>query len=233
MADTDNGAADTGLTAPYTAFQSVKTAARNMKEHGVPGRIDRSVLTNFSGSVASQIMQALKFLGLTNDDGVPTPALLTVVQAADDEQAWAVALAPILKKAYAPMFTLDLNSASPAQFTQHFRKTYAGADNVSRKSLTFFVNALQDAKIPVSTYILKNKKPRSGGTPGKKRVVKAAANVKGEAAISGKGGIVVPVIPATQKSQSEILLGFMDKDMKSLEQDALWTLIKFFKAKGH
>ena len=41
------------------------------------------------------------------------------------------------------------------------------------------------------------------------------------------------MIPATQKSQSEILLGFMDKDMKSLEQDALWTLIKFFKAKGH
>ena len=167
MADTDNGAADTGLTAPYTAFQSVKTAARNMKEHGVPGRIDRSVLTNFSGSVASQIMQALKFLGLTNDDGVPTPALLTVVQAADDEQAWAVALAPILKKAYAPMFTLDLNSASPAQFTQHFRKTYAGADNVSRKSLTFFVNALQDAKIPVSTYILKNKSRAAAARPAK------------------------------------------------------------------
>jgi hypothetical protein len=230
MADNDDETQNAGLTAPYTAFSSVKTAVRNMKEHGIPGRIDRSVLTNFSGSVASQVMQAFKFLKLASDDGLPTNLLQKLVDAADQEDKWAAALSPVIKSAYAPMFTLDLFSASPAQFVQHFRKNYPGAENVSRKSLTFFVNALQDAKIPVSTYVLKNKKPRSG--PVKKRTVKSAGAAHGEAFVSGHGVAVAPPVPTVEKPASEILLGLMHAEMKQPELDAIWTLIKFYKGKG-
>lgn len=226
-ASEDDQAQIGGLTAPYTAFSSVKTAIRNMKEHGIPGRIDRSVLTNFSGSVASQVMQAFKFLNLTSDDGLPTVLLQKLVDAADQEDKWAGALSPVIKSAYAPMFTLDLFTASPAQFVQHFRKNYPGAENVSRKSLTFFVNALQEAKIPVSTYILKNKKPRSA--PMKKRVAKAAGTAHGEAFVVGK---TAAALVQADKLPSEILLGLFDAQMNSPEKTALWTLIQYFKENG-
>jgi hypothetical protein len=233
MAEQGAEGSERGLTAPYTAYSSVKTAARNMKEHGVPGRFDRSVLTNFSGSVASQIMQAFKFLGLTSDDGVPTPALVALVEAADSEGKWEAALQPILKKAYAPMFTLDLFTASPSQFVQHFRKNYPGADNVSRKSLTFFVNALQDAKIPVSSYNLKNKKPRAVSS--KKRAPKADKTAGGTSGKNdGKNDVVTDggLRDTLPKLPSEILLGLFDQKMGKPEQDALWTLIKFYKTNG-
>jgi len=233
MAD-ENGeiAPNGGLTAPYTAFSSVRTAVRNMKEHGVPGRIDRSVLTNFSGSVASQVMQALKFLKLTSDEGVPTPMLLKLAEAVDQEDKWAAALVPVIKGAYAPMFTLDLFTASPAQFVQHFRKNYPGADNVSRKSLTFFVNALQEAKIPVSAYILKNKKPRAASS--KKRVSRPKGGAKNNARTNTKndGGNGTPPAETPAKTKSEVLLGLLEADMGEDEQNAVWALIKFFKAKG-
>lgn len=220
-----------GLTAPYTAFSSVKTAARTMKEHGIPSRIDRSVLTNFSGSVASQIMQAFKFLGLTTENGQPTKELRALIEAADNEERWATTLAHILRRAYEPMFALDLETASPSQFVQHFRKNYPGAENVSRKSLTFFVNALQDAKIPVSTYILKNKKPRSGGA--KKRITKpqiAKRYAQPSEFVDDESG---ETLMLRNDKPSERLLDLLDpSEMGHEEQTAVWTLIKFFKTKG-
>jgi hypothetical protein len=89
--DQSNG--DRALSAPYIAFSSKKTALKQMKEHGIPSRIDRSVLTNFSGAVASQLMTAFKFLGLTDSDGRPQQPLRELVLAVDVEP---------LRKSFAP-----------------------------------------------------------------------------------------------------------------------------------
>ena len=44
-----------------------KTFIEDLHEHGVPSRIDRSVLTRFSGIVGTQLMHALRFLSLVED----------------------------------------------------------------------------------------------------------------------------------------------------------------------
>jgi hypothetical protein len=214
-----------GPAAPYTAFQSLKTMAKQMKEHGVPSRVDRSVLTNFSGAVGSQVITALKFLKLTDDDGHPTVALRKLVDAYDTD-AWATVLAQIIRDAYAPIFKMDLETASPGQFSERFRATYPGADAVLQKSTTFFLNAVREANIKVSPYIMKNKKPRSG--PAKKR----AAKTNGE-----RGGVTnqpppAPAQPTTDKLPSEIMLSLFDHEMKDAEKQAVWTLIQYFKMKG-
>src|ERR1700733_7919199 len=60
-------------TPPYTSYRTFKTFIEDLHEHGVPSRIDRSVLTRFSGVVGTQLMHALRFLGLIEDDGRPPP----------------------------------------------------------------------------------------------------------------------------------------------------------------
>ena len=56
-------------TAPYTSYRTFNTFIEDLREHGVPSRIDRSVLPRFSGVVGGQLMHALRFLGLIDDEG--------------------------------------------------------------------------------------------------------------------------------------------------------------------
>jgi hypothetical protein len=161
------------LSPPYTAFASVKTLFGSLKEHGLPGRIDRSVLTNFSGAVGSQIITALRFLGLIDADNRPNPDFQTCLDAYGTD-AWPQALGNMVKQAYEPIFQLDLKTASPSQFTEKFRGTYPNKEETLRKCLTFFLNAAREAELPISAYIMKNKKPRSSNGPRKPKVVRTA-----------------------------------------------------------
>lgn len=56
---------------------------------------------------------------------------------------------------------------------EKFKASYQGADDVVRKSVTFFLNAANDAKIPISSFIMKARKPRSA--PSRKRTPKTDA----------------------------------------------------------
>jgi hypothetical protein len=221
-----------GPMAPYTSFLTVKNIVKDMKEHGVPTRIDRSVFPNLAGGTVGQILPALKFLALTDDSGHPTERMASLV-ASFGSDAWAASLAGIVRSAYAPLFSINLEGASPGQFLELFRKTYPGAEDVSRKSQTFFLNAARDAGIKISQYIMKNKKPRTA--PAKKRVPKpnAAAAQKDQAGdlAAAKAAAALAAASHARKS-SEILLDLFDSKMEKAEQDAVWLLIKFFKAKG-
>ena len=213
---------------PYTSYQTLKTMAQQMNEHGLPSRIDRSVLTNFSGAVGTQLLTALKFLNLTDNDGHPTDALNELVTSYGTEE-WSKNLSDIVRKAYEPIFELDLQTASPNQFTDKFRAAYPSTEDVSRKSITFFLNAAQDSEITISPYILKNKKPRLAS---KKKGAGAGARKRNTGA-SAKSNSQPPVDDAQPKSPSEIILGFFDpEEMEDAEQEAVWTLLKYFKSKG-
>lgn len=160
------------LLPPYVSFQSVKTALAQFKEHVTPDRIDRSVLANFSGAVGGQILTAFRFLGLTDDSGHSTDELRALVKAFGTDD-WPTTLAAILRKAYAPIFSLNLQSCSPGQFMEKFKASYQGADEVIRKSVTFFLNAASDAQIPISNFIMKARKPRSAPTKKRQRIATA------------------------------------------------------------
>lgn len=226
-----SGAPSKTPTAPYTAFQTIKTTAKYMKEHGVPDRLDRSVFPTFSGAVIGQLITALKFLDAIDADGRPKPALKALVHAYETD-AWATTLAEVIKKAYVRLFDLNLETASPQQFTERFRKEYPAAEDVSRKSITFFLNAAREGQIKVSPYIMRNKKPRSG--PTKRRAPKA----NGTAATQNSNGATQQTSPSATvetaaKKSSEIILGLLDmKEMTKEEQDAVWTLLRFFSRKG-
>ncbi|MDB5734500.1 MAG: hypothetical protein JWN16_1137 [Alphaproteobacteria bacterium] len=215
---------------PYIAFQTLKTLITNMKADGIPGRVDKTMLRNFSGAVASQLITALKFLGLTDDAGLPTTTLRKLVTAWGTPH-WPVELSGALKTAFAPIFTLDLQTATPGQFTEKFADSFDGEGDTLRKAITFFVNAVREAEIPISSYIMKNKKPRASN--GKKKA-RAKADPKNDSKSDAKdyAGKDTPPLHAVVKLPSETLLGLFEADMGHEEKSAIWTLIQFFKERG-
>jgi hypothetical protein len=215
-------------TPPYTSYRTFKTFIEDLEEHGVPSRIDRSVLTHFSGAVGTQLMHALRFLGLIVDQGHPTQRLKELANA-EGAAHWPEKLSELLRQVYAPMFAIDLETATPSQFNEAFRKAFPAADAVVQKCVTFFLYAANDAGVKISGRVLKGRKPRSP-TPRKKPGL-AQSKAKDIEAGPFRLQPVAPLIEG--KKPSEILLMHLDpKEMDEGEQAAVWTLMKYFKSKG-
>lgn len=219
---------------PYVAYPSFKNMIGGFKEHVLPGRIDRSVLGNFSGIVGSQLLTSLRFLGLIDASNHPQDALRELVTAANTPK-WSEQLKRVLHAAYTPLYDLDLKAASPSQFSEKFTKTYPGEGSTSRKSMTFFLAAAKDAQIEISPYIMQNKKPRSG--PTKKRAPK---NNDAKPAGTNKGGKAVehtpnvdPNLNQTAKPLSQQLLEILSPDSMPPEvQQAILTLLVHLRKEG-
>jgi Family of unknown function (DUF5343) len=218
-------------TPPYTSYRTFKTFIEDLHEHGVPSRIDRSVLTRFSGVVGTQLMHALRFLGLIEDNGRPTERLKGLVKA-HGTGSWSERLLELLRQEYAPMFAIDLETATPSHFNEAFRKAFPAADAVVQKCVTFFLYAANDAGVRISGRVLKGRKPRSL-TPRRKLAKPAYAHppIKEFEAAPSPPQALQP--PLEGKKPSEILLTHLDlNEMDDEQQAAIWTLLKYFKAKG-
>ena len=215
-------------TPPYTSYRTFKTFIHDLREHGVPSRIDRSVLTRFSGVVGTQLMHALRFLGLIEDHGRPTQRLKELANAYGAAH-WPEKLSELLRQEYAPMFAIDLETATPSHFNEAFRKAFPAADAVVQKCVTFFLYAANDAGVKISARVLKGRKPRSL-TPRKRG---APALRKTEHIEIGFSPPEAPVFRSEGEKPSEMLLRRLDpKEMDEEQQAAVWTLMKYFKARG-
>ena len=171
-------------TPPYTSYRTFKTFIEDLHEYGVPSRIDRSVFTRFSGIVGTQLIHALRFLGLVEDDGRPTERLKGLVKAHDTGH-WPETLLETLRHEYAPMFAIDLATATPSHFNEAFRRAFPAADAVVQKCVTLFIYAANNAGVKISGRVLKGQKPRSL-TPRRKPVGPAFA--RGPMAVNSETG---------------------------------------------
>jgi Family of unknown function (DUF5343) len=218
-------------TPPYTSYRTFKTFIEDLREHGVPSRIDRSVLTRFSGVVGTQLMHALRFLGLIEDDGRPTERLKGLVKA-HGTGSWSERLLELLRREYAPMFAIDLETATPSHFNEAFRKAFPAADAVVQKCVTFFLYAVNDAGVKISGRVLKGRKPRSL-TPPRRPAKPPFAHLPIREVEAAPSLPQAPLPPLEGKKPSEMLLTHLDlNEMDDQQQAAIWTLLKYFKAKG-
>src|SRR2546428_665337 len=62
---------------PYISFRTLLNLVERMADEGIPRRIDRSYLGGLSGAYQTQVMAALRSLGLMTDDGAVTPRSTT------------------------------------------------------------------------------------------------------------------------------------------------------------
>lgn len=217
------------LAPPYTAFQSLKNLMGTLKENGLPGRVDRSLLSNFSGQVASQLLTALKFLGLIDGGGHPTDQLERLVKTHGTED-WPMAVERVLRTAYAPLFDLNLGSASPSQFNDAFRRAYPVEGDTFRKCITFFLNAAREAAIPISPYIMQNKKPRPASSMRKKPLRLVAAKPPETPQPAPPEKPFTPPPETNAKPAEQVLLEILNPSaMTTDEQQAVFTLLLYLK----
>lgn len=228
----DEAAETRQLAPPYTAFQSLKNLFGTLKENGLPGRVDRSLLNNFSGQVASQILTALRFLTLIDSLGHPTNYLQRLINAHGTD-AWPSELEKVIRLAYAPLLELNLATASPAQFNDAFRRAYPVEGDTFRKCVTFFLNAAREAEIPISSYIMQNKKPRVASSV-RRKIAKPNGSLKGTATPPPPDAPPPPPPPTPPevkaKPADQVLLEILDpSSMTTDEQQAVFTLLLYLK----
>ncbi len=228
-------AAKSARTPPYVSYRTFKTFLHDLGDAGVPSRIDRSVLTRFSGVVGTQLVHALRFFGLIEDDGRPTERLRRLAEAHGSAR-WPETFSELLRTSYAPMFAIDLEAATPSHFSATFRKAFPAADAVVQKCVTFFLYAASDAGVKVSGRVLKGRKPRSVAppTPALRRTRKPVEPVARAFEAPPPPAPAAAAPPGGEaKTPSEWLIQHLDPNaMDEAEQAAVWTLLKYFRARG-
>ncbi len=140
---------------PYISYRTFQNFIERLQE-GIPSRIDRSYWSDrISGSTGTQLMTALRFLSLIDDDGTPTSRLRQLVSAKGAQRT------EILKEMTLENFnfllqgSIDSETATYAQLEEVFHRTFELTDSVARKCVKFFVALASDAGIPLSPFIIK------------------------------------------------------------------------------
>ncbi len=143
---------------PYVSYRSFLTLLEEL-QRGIPARIDRSYWGDkFSGSTGTQLMSALRFLGMVDHNGVPTLQLKELVGARGALKAG------ILKKTCQESFSFLLNSsfdpenATYAQLEEVFKELYQVDRDVARKCIKFFTEIASEAGLTLSPFITKKSK---------------------------------------------------------------------------
>jgi hypothetical protein len=161
-------AEDSKQMAPvYVGWQTFKNTLDQLSQ-GLPHIIDKKVFEGQSWGMQAQLMSALKFLGLIDDAGLPSSALIAL--AIPNEEERKKQFEGILRERYAPLFALDLTKVTPTQLSQQMSASYGVAGDTREKAIRFFLGAAHYLGIPLSRFV---KVPQSGGGNGAPRRRKA------------------------------------------------------------
>ena len=148
---------------PYIAYKTFRNFLDRFKQ-GVPGRIDRSVMSNMSGGAQSQLTVALKFLGLINEHNHPEEIMGKLVRAEglERQKIWREILESGYPFVFRPPF--NLQTATAKLLREQFEKTAATGATLNR-CIAFFVAATKDAGITQSPFLKEARKPRGSSAP--------------------------------------------------------------------
>jgi hypothetical protein len=167
MADTDKKA-----TPPYVSYKTLSNFLARFKD-AVPYRIDRDVMGSLSGASQSQVVPALKYLGLISEQGLPTESMKTFVRLEGEDRKQF--LRQILNTAYPYLFQTDSFDFKTATVS-HLREVleeYTGAkgETVDR-CVAFLKEAAADADIEISRFLTEKRtrtRPKRSSSQAKKQ----------------------------------------------------------------
>ena len=164
---------------PYVSFASFKSFINGLGESTVPSRIDKTVMTNYSGSTQYALLPALHWLGLIDSDGTPSVLLKRLAVANDND--FGALLEPMVREKYHFLFSegLDLQSATSGQVTEAFKDQGITGSTVT-KCISFFLLIAKQARIPVSPHVKAPTVKRKQASPRKRKQSAPKGSVKDE-----------------------------------------------------
>jgi hypothetical protein len=171
--------------AAYLPFKTFLSAIETL-EHGLPKKIDRTIWRSQSGITQSQIMMALRFFGLLNDQDEPTAALQRLVDQKDKRKEM---VGSLLRHSYRSIIEHDLTKMTPKMLDEAMEE-YNVSGDTKRKAVAFFLRAAKFAEVPMHPLLAAQIRNTAGA--GKRRKKAAAKpSMKGHyvANIGGVAGV--------------------------------------------
>lgn len=157
---------------PYVSYRTFLNFIERLQQ-GIPSRIDRSYWSDrLSGSTGTQLMSAMRFMGLIDASGRPTSLLRQLVSAEGAQRTEILRQVASQAFGFLQQASFDSETATYAQLQETFHDTFELTDSVCRKCVKFFVALATDAKIPLSPFILRrvrSARATSGTKPSIKR----------------------------------------------------------------
>ncbi len=202
---------------PYVSYKTFEGVIQKFKESVLPNTVDTSVLGTYAGSVARQIIAALKYLNLITETGKPTEKLIRLHKVYDTPE-WQQELSDILFDAYRSVIgDLNLDAATPAELDAKFKAVGAEGE-VLEKCVGFFVAAMKTAGIGLSPHILNRprKRPERRGRPKKSQQDVEVEDITSH--VEGKGGSVKFSFPIPSKPSATL---FLPSDLTAED----WTMV--------
>jgi hypothetical protein len=142
---------------PYISYRLFRNFLERLQQ-GIPARIDRSYWEReglLSGSSGTQLMAALRYLNLIDENGRPADRLKPLVLARGEQRA--ALLREITREcfSFALQGALDPHSATYSQLEEIFNEKFQLNGQLSRKCLKFFCEISSDSGVPLSPFITK------------------------------------------------------------------------------
>lgn len=162
--------ADDGTkAASYIPYKTLTNTLDRFRSGHLPNRIDRTVFPGQSGAAQTQLLAAMKFLGLIDEElNTPTDVFKKLVPA--DEATRKKLLRGVLETSYAELFKLDLLKATPGQLNETMAAHYTVSGSTLVKAVRFFVAAATDVGIELSPLLSKQKvRAGNGAAPRRRR----------------------------------------------------------------
>lgn len=144
------------MAPPYVSFVTFRNLLDRLHDVGVPEQIERDVFgTQLNGGVYGHLKSALKFLRLIDEKGKTTHALEALAES--DVEKRKQLLADLLRSRYTFLFgseagDFDLSKTTTRILRKKFEEQGITAA-VSKKSLSFFIQAAQYVGMPLSKHV--------------------------------------------------------------------------------
>jgi hypothetical protein len=160
------------LTPAYVPFKTFIAVLESFSSF-LPDQIHPTMWPSYSGGIKSQLLGALRFFALIDEDNRPTDALHRLKDA--DPQQRPALFRAVMKAAYGTLMSVDLTKATPGSFDAEMRK-FGQEGDTHRKAASFFLQAAKWSGLPLSPLLTKK-----GSLSGSRRR-KAAPNGTNRAA---------------------------------------------------
>ena len=145
--------------ASYLPFKTFISSVEAL-EQGLPKKLDRTIWRSQSGIIQSQIMMALRFFNLLNEQDEPTPALHRLVEGREKRKEH---IASLLQYAYKSIIDHDLTKMTPRMLEEAMNQ-YNVSGDTRRKAIGFFLRAAKFAEIPMHPLLLGQIRDTGNGT---------------------------------------------------------------------
>lgn len=155
-----NDIAATDKVPVYLSFKTFQSAIQNLRTHGLPAKIDRSTFDSRSGQEQTQIISALKFLGLIDEGNHTQNVLRELKEVAENSPEEKSLLALLLQHRYAKVFDLDLVNTTPNALEAAIGE-YGATGTTRDRAVRFFIKAAEHAGIQLSSRLTKGLRSRT------------------------------------------------------------------------